>query len=85
LLSVASHISWNPIEGELVLFDCRDGRYYALNGSGAAIWRAIVSGLDEAAMIDTLAARYGAPRETMAQNIGEFIDAALAKNLLVRT
>jgi hypothetical protein len=85
LLSIASHISWNPVAGELVLFDCRDGAYHALNGSGAEIWRAIVSGLDEQQTIDALAERYDAPREAIARNVREFIDAALAKNLLLRT
>ncbi|MES2442346.1 MAG: PqqD family protein, partial [Pseudomonadota bacterium] len=69
---IAPHIAWNPVEGELALFDSRDGRYHALNGPGAAIWRAIAAGLDEEAIVDALAASHDAPRETIAGHVREF-------------
>jgi hypothetical protein len=82
LLRIAPHIAWNNVEGELALFDSRDGTYHALNGSGAAIWRAIAAGLDERGIVDVLAAQFDAPRAAIAENLAEFIAAARAKGLL---
>jgi len=72
------------VAGELALFDDRDGRYHALNGSAAAIWRAIADGLDGPAIVDALIANYDAPRETIAQAVQTFVETALARGLLVR-
>ena len=85
MLSIAPHIAWNNVEGELALFDSRDGSYHALNRSGAAIWRAIAAGIPESGIADRLADAHDAPREMIAANVREFIDTALAKGLLVRT
>jgi len=82
LLRIAPHISWNNVEGELALFDSRDGSYHALNGSAAAIWRAIAAGQDEPGVADALAARFEAPRSAIAEQVAEFIAAARAKGLL---
>jgi hypothetical protein len=85
LLIIAPHISWNPVDGELALFDGRTGAYHALNPSGAAIWRAIAAGSDEAEAVETLAATVGAPRETIAADVRAFIADALARELLVES
>ncbi|MEZ0243750.1 MAG: PqqD family protein [Sphingomonas sp.] len=83
MLSIAPYISWNPVEGELALFDSRTGTYHALNGSGAAIWRAIASGKSEVETTDQLAAEHGAARETVAADVRAFIADALSLGLLV--
>jgi hypothetical protein len=83
MLKIAPHISWHPVEGELALFDGRDGSYHALNRTAAAIWRGIGEGVAPGALADRLSAEYGVPRDTIAQGIAEFIEGALAKGLLV--
>lgn len=82
MLRIAPHIAWNNVEGELALFDSRDGTYHALNGSAAAIWRAIAAGHDEAGIVDALAARFDAPRAAIVENVAEFVASARAKGLL---
>lgn len=79
---IASHIAWNNVEGELALFDSRDGSYHALNGSGAEIWRAIAAGLDEAAIAEALAAAHDAPRALVAEDVRDFLVRARAAGLL---
>ena len=83
MLGIASHISWHSVEGELALFDTRDGSYHALNASAAEIWRGIANRVPLDALTDALAAAHRAPREAIAQDIGAFVEAALAKGLLV--
>lgn len=82
MLTIAPYVAWNNVEGELALFDSRDGTYHALNGSAAAIWRAIAAGQSSAEIVDTIAARFDAPPSAIAQHVDEFIAAALAKGLL---
>lgn len=83
MLRIASHIAWNDVPGELALFDSRDGSYHALNGSAAAIWRAIASGLDVTAIVDGLASAYDAPRDAIQSHVDDFLEDARAKGLLV--
>ena len=79
---IAPHIAWNNVEGELVLFDTRAGTYHALNGTGAAIWRAIAAGSDAMGIVETLAVTYDVPCEILAEQVRDFIESACAKNLL---
>ena len=82
LLTIAPHIAWNNVEGELALFDTRNGSYHALNPSGAEIWRAIAAGQDEAQAAGALAARYHAPHAEILADIRAFIADARARGLL---
>lgn len=82
MLTISTHVAWNNVEGELALFDSRDGTYHALNGSGAAIWRAIAAGHDRTGIVNSLAAQFDAPRAAIEENVADFIAAALAKGLL---
>lgn len=82
MLRIAPHIAWNNVEGELALFDSRDGSYHALNGSGAAIWRAIAAGHDQPGIVEALAAQFDAPRAAIEASVVEFVAAARARGLL---
>lgn len=83
MLRIAPHISWNNVEGELALFDSRSGAYHALNGSGAAIWRAIAAGMNEDEAIAALSATHDAPPEAIAADVRAFVADALARELLI--
>ena len=83
MLKVAPWVSWNPVEGALALFDARDGSYHALNESAADIWRGLAEGSAPDAIADRLATGYGIAPEQLAGDVFAFIDAALAKGLLV--
>jgi len=81
-LSIADHISWQNVPGELALFDVRDGRYHALNGTAAEIWRAIAAGQSPAEIAAALRARHEAPAGEIEQAVEAFIAAARDKGLL---
>lgn len=83
MLKVAPHISWTPVEGELALFDTRDGSYHALNASAAEIWRGLAAGTPPADLAARLAARYGAPEDEVVSGVASFVEDALARGLLV--
>lgn len=81
-LSIADHISWQNVPGELALFDVRDGRYHALNGTAAEIWRAIAAGQSPPEIVAGLRARHEAPEGEIEQAVDAFIATARDKGLL---
>jgi hypothetical protein len=83
MLKAAPWVSWNPVEGALALFDARDGSYHALNESAADIWRGLAEGDAPDTVAARLAARHGISAEQLAGDVAGFVDAALAKGLLV--
>jgi len=83
MLTIPTYISWQDVDGELALFDQRDDRYHLLNGTAAAIWRAIAAGVDRSKLIDQIAARFQARPEEIAADIDGFAEAAIAQGLLL--
>jgi hypothetical protein len=81
-LSIPDHVSWQNVPGELALFDLRDGRYHALNGTAAEIWRAIAAGQSLSEIVIGLRARHDAPEGEIEKAVKEFIAAARDKGLL---
>lgn len=57
-LRIPESISWNDVDGELVLFNRDDGRYHSLNSSGSQIWRNLAHGMDYSAVLSELAKHY---------------------------
>lgn len=81
--AAAALLSWNDAGEELTLFDGASQRYFALNGSAVAIWRALVAGHSIGETIDALAARFGEDRDPIAADVHAFVDGALDRGLLV--
>jgi hypothetical protein len=81
-LSIPDHVSWQNVPGELALFDLRDGRYHALNGTAAEIWRAIAAGQSPSEIVAGLRARHDAPDGEIEEAVDAFIAAAQGKGLL---
>lgn len=81
-LSIPDHVSWQNVPGELALFDLRDGRYHALNGTAAEIWRGIAAGQSPSEIVTGLRARHDAPDGAIEQAVDEFIANARDRGLL---
>lgn len=83
--AVSAHVAWRNVDGELVLFDRRDGSYHALNQTGSAIWRDVAEGTAMEIVVDVLARRFGTSAEVIAADVISFIAAAVAKGFLLPT
>jgi len=83
MLTIPPYITWQDVDGELALFDERDDRYHLLNGTAAAIWRAIAAGADRTALIERIAAGFNVRPEEIAADIDAFIEAATIQGLLI--
>jgi hypothetical protein len=49
-------VAWRETGGEIVVLDVEGSVYFALNGTGAGLWRLLVAGADRASLIHSLTA-----------------------------
>ncbi|MDR7100881.1 HPr-rel-A system PqqD family peptide chaperone [Croceicoccus sp. BE223] len=70
------------VDGELVLMNTATGRFFALEDSALAIWRAIDGNRDLATIADELAERFGTDAATVASDSGEFLADLVAAGLV---
>lgn len=75
-------VHWTDAGRELVIFDRVSGHYHALNGTAAAIWRALGDGQTAPAIIDILIERYDMARDAIAADVASFLSQALAAGLI---
>lgn len=78
----SKHVVWNDVEGELILFDSRDGCYHALNEVGSHIWREIAHGRPLPHIINDLCGRYDGDETAIRNGVRVFLSSARAKGLL---
>ncbi|MFL5884724.1 MAG: PqqD family protein [Thermoleophilaceae bacterium] len=77
-------IDWREIDGEVVVLDRRQGRYLAVNPSGAVLWPALVEGATEETLVERLLSRYAVDREKARRDVGAFLDWLGERGLLER-
>jgi len=58
------------------------GLCFELNRVGADVWASLTAGATLERTIETLAARYGVPPDTVAADVNDFCDRVLAAGLL---
>lgn len=83
MIEIAPQCSWPPVEGELAVYDARDGRYHVLNESAAEIWRGIAAGKPAETIAAELAEASHAPVETVRRDVDAFIAEGIAMGLLL--
>ena len=83
MIAIAPQLSWSPVEGELAVYDSRDGRYHVLNGTAADIWRRLSAGKQAGEIAAELAGLHRAPEEEIRRDIDAFIASGLEMGLLV--
>ncbi len=65
--------SETAIDGEVALLNLKDGTFFSLTGTAAAIWPLIDGTRDRAALLASLAAAYGAKPDTIATDLDGFL------------
>lgn len=83
-MRLATDIDWREIDGEVVILDRREGRYLAVNRSGAILWPALVDGTGEEGLVERLVGRYGIDRERARTDVRAFLDWLTGHGLLDR-
>ena len=68
---------------EVVVINLDSGRYYSLEGAGAALWEALVAGASREAIADAIAARYAGERAEIDRAVTAVADELEAEGLIV--
>ena len=84
-LRLADELEWRVVEEEIVALDVRRGVYFALNRTGALVWKSLAEGTTEDAMVEMLMAEFAVDSATAAGDLAAFLGGLRAHDLLVET
>jgi hypothetical protein len=83
MIKIAPQLSWPPVDGEVAVYDSRDGKHHVFNSSAARIWHRIAEGLGAVEIASELAAEHRAPVESVRRDVDLFIAEGLELGLLI--
>lgn len=75
-------VTWQEIDGELVLLDLENSVYLTTNGSGALLTKLLTDERTLEELVDALVAEFDIPRETATADAQAFVD-SLGENQLL--
>ncbi len=70
---IAPAVIFTEIQDSAVVLNLNTKRYYILNTTARAIWRAISEGKDESEIVDAMVLEYDATREHITASVGQAI------------
>lgn len=76
-------LTWQEIDGELVILDLSGSVYLTTNGSGALLAKLLTEERSEQELTDALVAEYGIDAGVAAADVGAFVRQLIEKKLLV--
>ncbi|TAM69468.1 MAG: PqqD family protein [Microbacteriaceae bacterium] len=76
-------LTWQEIDGELVILDLTGSVYLTTNGSGALLAKLLTQERSERELSDALIAEYGVPEDVAAADAAAFVAQLAQKKLLV--
>ncbi|MEO8201773.1 MAG: PqqD family protein [Gemmatimonadota bacterium] len=79
---VSLSVRARQLDDELVLLDLRQGEYFSLNASGAAVWNGLERGLDLAAIDEELAGRWPVEAPARWNMLEDLVGDFLARGLV---
>jgi predicted PhzF superfamily epimerase YddE/YHI9 len=80
--TVASDVLWNEVEGELVLLDLNSEKYFGLDETGTAIWKAVTRAPTIEDAYQELSAIYEVEREELRADLKSLLQELIDRGLL---
>ncbi|MFT4034181.1 MAG: PqqD family protein [Patulibacter sp.] len=81
----AEGLSWRLVGEEVLVIDERTWEYLSIGGSGSLLWMQLSEGPKHVdALADSLVGEYGIDVQTARDDVAEFVDGLLGKELLVQ-
>ena len=81
-LALDPDISWQDVDGEVVILDSRGRKYYTVNESAVPLWLLLTGGTTRDEMVDLLTTTHGLERGRVEQDVDVFLDQLRTKRLL---
>ena len=75
-------LTWQELDGEIVVLDLRGSAYFQLNGSGTHLWRRLVDGCERHDLEVSIVEHYDVDREQAAADVDAFLADLRAHRLL---
>ena len=75
-------LTWQELDGEIVVLDLRGSAYFQLNGSGAHLWRRLVEGCERHELEAGLIEQYGIDPARAAADVDAFLADLRAHRML---
>lgn len=76
-------ITWRDVDGELVVLDLIEGKYYTFNLIGAKMWRAIADdNYNLILLVDDIVEEYEIERQTALEDIEKFLHKMISANII---
>ena len=75
-------VVWQGIQGEAVLLNPVEGKYFGLNAVGMSFWEKVDGARTVEAIVDLLLHEYETERDVLTKDLKELVDAMLAQKLL---
>lgn len=83
-LRVPAHVAWRAFPAETVLLNLQTGQYHGLNPTGGRMFEVIGECGDPELAAERLAAEFGQPLRTIAEDLRELCEGLLDRGLLER-
>lgn len=71
------------VAGGIVMLSIRDGKYFSLNETAAAIWRRLEHPIRTAELCDAIAGEFEVSRETADRAVLAFVDKLFEQQLII--
>lgn len=75
-------VTWHELDGQLVGFDARSGRYLRVNGPGAVVWERLADGAEFDDLVAAVADAYGVSPDVVRGDVSAFVAELRAQGLL---
>jgi len=81
-VTVPDRILFRDLEGEAVLLDLENGRYFGLNATGTRMWSLLVQHRQVEPALLSFLEEYDAPREQLQAEFFDFVGTLASRRLL---
>ena len=75
-------LSWQELDGEIVVLDLVKSVYLRINGSGTALWRRLAEGADRDELVSSLTEAYDVEEQQAARDVELFVTDLRQQGLL---
>jgi hypothetical protein len=77
-------LDWKQIDDEIVILDGNRSTYLSVDGSGVALWHALMEGATRDELVATLVSRYDVDQARAGVDVDTFLQTLGEKDLLAR-
>ena len=79
---MSSHVVFQEVEGEVVLLDMKDGKYFSLDDVGSRMWQLLMEHGNPGEVVSAVVSEFDVDEETVRADLDELLARLLEAGLL---